>query len=362
MANTNNHNQTYSNSMLIANNKEFSSVDKGSGEDSVYLYNGKVVATDKVKNDKVIVLSQEDKQKLLKEDGTYDLVNLANILKPITFADTYDTTPTISSNAQNNLTDSKVYDLNNKNDFNTLQKETDMGYINNDLNTKVYFANGMDNTPEQAQASAALISELIKQPVGVIINSTHGIDNDTQEYLKSSLTTKDVLNEYTYRKINDTATTPVTIITHSAGNEDFNKAISLGVNEGYNYPNLQVISVGSPLSASTLNQTVSSANGLFVGQVNNWKDPVTYSKTAATTAIASTAFGVYKGVTTGVAIGVGTGASVGPLETFFYGGLGGAVGGAVGFGSGLYGIQNYHPFGVYLQDPALQTLIKDATK
>lgn len=67
---------------------------------------------------------------------------------------------------------------------------------------------------------------------------------------------------------------------------------------------------------------------------------------------------MYKGVTTGVAIGVGAGVTVGPLETFFYG----LVGGAVGGGSGLYGIQNYHPFGIYLQDPALQDLIKDATK
>lgn len=332
------------------------------GEDSVYLYNGKVVAIDKDKNDKVIALSEKDKQKLLKEDTTASLVNLANILKSFTFSDTYDTTPTISVSAQNNLTDSQVYDLNNKEDFTILQKETDMGYINNDENTRVYFANGMDNTSEQSKASAIAISELIKQPVGSIINSTDGIANDTKEYINSSYSIKDILNEYTYRKINDTATSLVTIITHSAGNEDLNKAIGLGVKEGYSYPNLQVISVGSPVSTSTLSKTVSSANGTFVGQVNNWKDPVTYSKTAATAAIASTAFGVYKGVTTGVAIGVGAGVTVGPLETFFYGGLGGAVGGAVGFGSGLYGIQNYHPFGIYLQESALQDLIKDATK
>lgn len=202
-----------------------------------------------------------------------------------------------------------------------------MGYTTPNANTNVYFANGMDNTPKQALQSAEAIASLIHQPVGMIINSTDGISGDTKEYLDTAFSTKEILNEYTYRKLNNTANEPITIITHSAGNEDAKKAISLGVSEGHSYPNLQFISVGSPISSGILEKTFTGAGATYIGQVNDWRDPVTYSKSAAIGALGVTAAGVYKGVAAGATAGAAMGAENGPLETFFYGLVGGAVGG-----------------------------------
>lgn len=76
-----------------------------------------------------------------------------------------------------------------------------MGYYTTSDNTRVYFQNGMDNHAPDAKASSALLADLLKQPVGAIINDSHGIGGDVKEYLPNMLSTKDVLNEYTYRKL-----------------------------------------------------------------------------------------------------------------------------------------------------------------
>ena len=162
-----------------------------------------------------------------------------------------------------------------------------MGYYTTTPNTKIYFANGMDNDKQSAKESINLIKNIVHQPVGLILNDTHGIKDDTKEYLDSSYKMKDIPNEYTYRKINNEAKDRVIIITHSAGNEDINKAISLGVKEGYTYPKLNVISVGSPLSKSKLSNTLKSAKANLIGQVNDWRDPVTHSKTVGAGVLSS---------------------------------------------------------------------------
>ena len=162
-----------------------------------------------------------------------------------------------------------------------------MGYYTTTPNTKIYFANGMDNDKQSAKESINLLQNIVHQPVGLILNDTHGIEGDTKEYLDSSYKMKDILNEYTYRKINNEAKDKVVIITHSAGNEDINKAISLGVKEGYTYPKLNVISVGSPLSKSKLSNTLKSAKANLIGQVNDWRDPVTHSKTVGAGVLSS---------------------------------------------------------------------------
>jgi len=238
-----------------------------------------------------------------------------------------------------------------------------MGYYNQSPNTKVYFANGMDNTLKDAKKSVANLEEIVKQPVGIILNDTHGLfgDNkgvgDIPEYLNNRYTKKDILNEYTYRKINNEAKGKVLIITHSAGNEDINKALSLGYKEGYTYPNLNLISAGSPLSKSKLKNTLTSVKANLIGQVNDWKDPVTHSKTVGAGVIGLGLLGAYYGARyMPVLIPTANILTKTSLGKFLIG-----VGSAgVGAGVGATGIILNHPFKSYLKKPKLQEMIKQS--
>ena len=362
LADTNNHTgattskpSVFNDALLNTNTQEFSNVDKSKGDDSVYIYKGKVVSIDNNKNDKVIVLSEEDKKRLLKEDETSSLVDMANTLNQyLSAGDTKEVIQILSNEAQYDVTNSKIYDLNNKQDFSALQKETDMGYINNDENTRVYFANGMDNTNEQALNSAKNIENLVNQPVGSIINSTDGISGDVDEYI-SGYDTKDVLNEYTYRKINETTPTneKTTIVMHSAGNSDAVKAINLGIKEGYTYPNLQFISAGSPVSESYLNSVFNSADSNLIGQVNDWKDPVTHSKTVGTAVVGIGLVGGYFGAKYMPSI-------IPATQALTNTGLGQFLIGVGSAGVGAGGIILYHSMDKYLQKPVLQNMIKES--
>jgi len=224
-----------------------------------------------------------------------------------------------------------------------------MGYYTTSDNTRVYFQNGMDNHASDAKASSALLADLLKQPVGAIINDSHGIGGDVKEYLPNMLSTKDVLNEYTYRKL-DAQGQPVLIVMHSAGNEDAHKALEAGRVYGYQYPNLSFLSVGSPVSADKLQSIMQQTGVNYLGQVNNWRDPVTNSKTAGTLALGLTGAGIWAGVQTGVSVAAPIGAGGRPLGVFATGLIGGAVGGS----SILYGVKNYHPFTQYFQNQQLQ--------
>ena len=328
-------------------------------EDNTYFFhNNKLMGTDHVKNNMVVLLSDVDKERLFPTNLASMLVDFADTLSTTLMLSDYDKIQTVTPYPLSYFTTSLIYNLDNKEDFETLAKGTDMGYITPNEKTTVYFANGMDNTSPQALQSAHAISLLIHQPVGLIINSTDGIPGDTQEYLDSAFRMKDILNEYTYRKINNTADETITVVMYGAGNEDAKKALTLGKGEGYTYPNLQFVSVGSPISSSALEKTFHEAGASYIGQVNDWRDPVTYSKSTVIGALGVTAVGVYKGATIGASIEVENG----PLEAFFYSWfcavVGGGLGGAVGGGVGLYGIQNYHPFRTYLQNPQVQEMIK----
>ena len=152
-----------------------------------------------------------------------------------------------------------------------------MGYINIDEQARVFVQTGMHNKPETAAASAQALSQVLGGvSSGYINNSTQGLDKDVGEYLPNSLSKKDVLNEYTYRTLN--AQGPTLIATHSAGNEDARKALQAGALYGRKYENLSFVSLGSPVSNSIMRQSVSNAGAQYLGQVNDWRDPVTYSK------------------------------------------------------------------------------------
>lgn len=307
---------------------------------TLYVWRNNVMRTDKIPNDKVVVLGKQDAWRILKQpvkDTGYP--------------------QSISAIRLDQLVDSQIYDLTLAKDFETLRKGTDMGYYTTSDNTRVYFQNGMDNHAPDAKASSALLADLLKQPVGAIINDSHGIGGDVKEYLPDTFTTKDILNEYTYRKL-DAQGQPVLIVMHSAGNEDAHKALEAGRVYGYQYPNLSFMSVGSPVSADKLQSIMQQTGATYMGQVNNWRDPVTNSKTAGALALGVTAAGVWTGMQTGISVMAPMGAGAGPMGAFFSGLIGGAVGG----GAGIFALKNYHPFTQYFQNQQLQQQVLDWQK
>lgn len=210
-----------------------------------------------------------------------------------------------------------------------------------------------------AAKSAQFLRELLKQPTGYLNNATDGLAGDVGEYLPNSLAKKDVLNEYTYRTLNEKG--PTLIVLHSAGNEDAKKALAAGALYGHEYNNLSFVSLGSPVSDRAMKNSVTGASASYLGQVNDWRDPLTYSKTASVVTVGTGVAGLGAGIWAGASYGAGMGSGLGPLGAIF----GGAVGGAVGVipgGAGLYGLQKYHPFEQYIGKPQSQAILFDWLK
>jgi len=219
-----------------------------------------------------------------------------------------------------------------------------MGYIIPEDNTRIYVQTGMRTTPEDALKNAQAISQIVKEPVGVIVNGTQGLAKDVEEHLPKAPTLKDALNEYTYQTLNDKG--PGLVVLHSAGNEDAKKALQLGEQLGHQYNNLSFLSLGSPVSGSMLKSTTNNTNANYLGQVNDWRDPVTYSKTAAALGGGSFLAGGALFVT-----GIFT---ANPLLLYSGGSMAAGAAGAAG-----YGIQNIHPLDNYLAKPQTQSIMFD---
>ena len=186
----------------------------------LYFYKGKIIAVDKNDNKKLIDLTDSDKQKLAAKETAVLMKEIAGI-EP-------DGTPVVVSNQRaKEMTSSTTYDLSNPKDRTQLQGQTDMGYINTDeKNTRIYVQTGMQTTTEDALKNAQALSQIVKEPVGVIVNGTQGLHKDVEEYLPKAPTVKDALNEYTYQTLNKKGDNMV--VLHSAGNEDAKKALQLG--------------------------------------------------------------------------------------------------------------------------------------
>ena len=125
-----------------------------------------------------------------------------------------------------------------------------------------------------------------------------------------------MLNEYTLRILNSKG--PTLIATHSAGNEDLRKALLVGALYDHRYDNLSLLSIGSPVGDNALQAVASQSGARYLGQVNDWRDPITYSKTAGVVSIASFLGGLFGGL--GLRCGTG-----------LYGGASAAGGWAVFF-------------------------------
>ena len=230
-----------------------------------------------------------------------------------------------------------------------------MGYVNINGQARVLVQTGMDNTRQDAGVSAQALSKTLGGvSTGYINNGTEGLVGDFGEYLPNSLGKKDVLNEYTYRTLN--AQGPTLIVMHSAGNEDARKALEAGALYGHTYDNLSFVSMGSPVSNSVMKQSVTNAGASYLGQVNDWKDPVTNPKLW----VAGTLAALVGGTVAGVALAPATGG--GSLYAYGTALMGGGLGGSLGGGSIVFGITNFHPLQQYIAKPQAQSIMFDWLK
>ena len=225
----------------------------------------------------------------------------------------------------------------------------------------------MDTTPSDAEQSAIALSRILGQPVGYINNGTEGLPGDFGEYLPDSISKREVLNEFTYRTLNSKG--PTIIVLYSAGNEDARKALQVGALYGHQYDNLSFLSIASPVSDSTLKTAFGQGGAQYPGQVNDWRDPITYSKTAGVVSIGSFLGGLFGGLGYGAVQGCTAGASGGWLGCIFLGVTGGAAGAAAGGAAGAIpgfagyqSLKRYHLFEQYIAKPQTQAILFDWLK
>ncbi|OUT08115.1 two-partner secretion domain-containing protein [Campylobacter concisus] len=266
-------NQSSLNTLLL-NSYMFKGLDKSKGDNRVYLYYNKVVGIDKGLNDNQLVdltFWEALSNGYLKND--IDQIFMPPVFTLVNFYKNGILPDNVLINEKPDTNKYKTqYDLSDKQDFEKLRATTDQTYENLNKDTKIVFMNGMDNTLEEAKKSVNLIKEDFGKNIGLINNATGkhlGILEDAIEWLPNYKTTKDVLNAYKLKNLSS----GTTLITHSAGNEDIFKANSinkvLGVNTPYN-----LISVGSPKSATKLKESANGVGANFIIQVNHENDPV----------------------------------------------------------------------------------------
>ncbi|MGH1601283.1 hypothetical protein [Campylobacter majalis] len=262
--------------LLNSNSIMFERLDKSKGDNRVYIYNNRIVGIDKNLDDNKVV-DLTFMEALVNGYFTKDITDFftPTIMEPFKiYSDTFklfrDNTKINETPDTNKYTNE--YNLANSNDFEKLRKNTDQTYENIDRNTKILFINGMDNTLEDAKNSVNLIKKDYGENVGLINNATGkhlGVIEDAVEWLPNYTTTKDVLNAYFMKQLPAGAT----VITHSAGNEDIYKANKInsiiGVKTPYN-----LISVGSPKSATKLKENTNKVGANFIDQINHTNDPV----------------------------------------------------------------------------------------
>ena len=267
-------------------NKQASGVSER--ETRLFLYKDNVVATDGVADGLVVDLSMGGYRKLIDVVHPLSLYNIDNgrveALNNGYGASIYTVETTFN-------TGDRVYDLSNHHDFNSLRARTDLGYYET-MGSTIYFFNGMNNDLDDAKYNAKLLSDVTqKQPINIMHNDTDGIVGDVKEYVINRLTTKDVIHAHTFTEIAQNG--GGYFISFSAGNEDVFKALEVVDLQKQHLGNqIKFISVGSPVSQKKLKRISDKTGVEFVGQYNDWKDPVTNTKTwIAGTSVAALTMG-----------------------------------------------------------------------
>ena len=231
------------------------------------------------------------------------------------------------------------------------------------VNERIYYQNGMQNTRADAESGVQLLAKLGQwDSVTALHNNTDGTVGDILEYLPNDLSTKDVLNAHQYTKI---AKNGGTVVAFSAGNEDAYKAMRVLALQGKTLDNqVNLVSVGSPVSKGKLQRASDQAGVTFVGQYNDWKDPVTNSKTWMAGAGGLFIGGLFVGgyVATDILMtSVATNTAIGGYFKGLVGvGVGGSVGGGIGGSIGIKNLSSYHSFERYLEDDVngIRTLLQ----
>ena len=231
-----------------------------------------------------------------------------------------------------------------------------MGYMDIDgARTRVYVETGINTDKQNAKhiaaqlRSALEVGRTMQVPVGAIVNGTQGIPSDIDEFLPNDFKLRDALNDHTYRTLNNKGAT--LIIAHSAGNNDAVKAMELASAQGYQYGNLSFLSLGSPIAKSRIEAATTQAGVKFLGQVNDWRDPVTHSKSW----VAGTAALAVGGAVAGVALAPVTGG--GSLAAYFSALVAGGAGVVTGGGAGLFLIDQHHGLDKYIDKPQSQSIM-----
>jgi hypothetical protein len=234
-------------------------------------------------------------------------------------------------------------------------------------NKMIYFQNGIKTNDKTAKSVVNLIGTIINNThdVGLIHNDTESMVADIDEYDRKGFKLQDTLTAHTYEKIAKSGEKSL-IILHSAGNQDYYKAATYAAFEGKDLSGLEVMSVGSPRSLADLQAASDKVNVNFLGQYNDWKDPVTHSMSWGVGASASLSGGVIAGGIYGVKAGAIAGSAAGPLGVVFGAGVGVALAGVGAIPSvvGYHNVNKYHGIESYLNrnQNGVRTDIQDWAK
>lgn len=140
----------------------------------------------------------------------------------------------------------------------------------------IIFQNGIRTNEARAEAGAKKISEATGTDVGYMNNDTEGVIADGTEFVRKGYSLHDALNAYTYEQLAKNGDEKNLVVMHSAGNKDGLKGLGVLALEGRDLEGkVDFISIGSPVSGKKLDEAANKVGGNFVGQYNNWKDPVT---------------------------------------------------------------------------------------
>ena len=257
------------------------------GAAKLYMLNNKVVATDGFDDGIVSKIDQDEWEKMQKEAIMVDASSRFSDLKSKIRGEFYKNGIVDPSKVAGNKVlkvsedyEGKEYNLNNPEDFETLRQETGQSYYTETGDDEMWiYMNGMNNNEEGVQKGAEELSNVVGEEVSVIHNDTEGLAEDMLEYLPDSYELKDVLNA---KYLSDRSQEEeINIVAFSAGNEDLKKALGVMSLEDKSLGhNMNVYSVGSPVSTRDLNKAASKVDGeISVLQYNDWKDPVSNPKT-----------------------------------------------------------------------------------
>ena len=248
-------------------------------EKRIFIYNNHVVASDQMADDLVVDIDKNEHYKIQQTLYQDDQPLVQKIKKEFAKNNIFDKKKFIDDTNIIKLpnsyqTNGAVYNLNNANDFNKLQSLTDMHFNIQDNESNIYFHNGLMTNTSKSLQNSKQIELITNKKTNLIHNNTNTLISDLAEY-SAPLKTKDILTAKIYSTIAKEDSN-ATIITHSAGNNDALKAMQILALDQQNLNNqLNIISLGSPISRESLTNAGNKVGVNIINQYNHKNDPVT---------------------------------------------------------------------------------------